>query len=71
MEMVFILKECLEKCFQGKLVNGCVFSENESRELQLVKEGVLEGIFYWLGQMMKVEQLYLMLGLGQFGEKGS
>lgn len=71
MEMALILKECLEKCFQGKLVNGCAPSENESREPQPAKEGASEGTFHWPGQMMKAEQPRSMPGLGQSGEKGS
>lgn len=69
--MALTLKECLEKCFQWKLVNGCTPSENESRELQPAKEGASEGTFRWPGQMMKAEQPCSMPGLGQSGERGS
>lgn len=39
LEMALLRKECLEKCFQGKLVNGRTPSENESRGPQPAKGG--------------------------------
>lgn len=71
MKMALILKECLEKCFQWKLVNGCTRSENESREQQPAKGGASEGTFRWPEQMMKAERPHSVPGLGQSGERGS
>ena len=49
MVMALILKECLEKCFQWKLVHDWAPSENESREPQPAKGGAREGTFRWPG----------------------